>query len=113
VVGRDLHEGERVRRLLDLRVGVVNAPSLACEALRVHGRPDALLLEDRVWPESEAHALAELRELSSARKLALILSRRHGERYEHAHGVPVVDRPYRLDELSSVVHRVMLRSRAG
>ena len=110
MVGRDLHEGERVRRLLHARVGLLHAPSQAREALRVHGAPDALLLEDRAWPHGEEDALEELRELSASRKLALILSRKRSERHEPAHGLPVVERPYCLAELTQALRTALLRS---
>src|SRR2546428_13704520 len=76
LVGRDLHEAERVRRLLPARVGIAHAPSQAVRALR---RTDVVLLEDRNWPSAEDEALSELRDLSAARRLALILSRRRGD----------------------------------
>src|SRR3981189_281226 len=67
LVGRDLHEAERVRRLLP-------------------------------WRGGGGGALAEMRELSAARRLALILSRCRGERGDPP-GVPVVERPYRIEEI--------------
>src|SRR2546430_2340152 len=76
LVGRDLHEAERVRRLLPARVGIAHAPSQAVRALH---RTDVVLLEDRNWPSAEDEALSELRDLSTARRLALILSRRRGD----------------------------------
>src|SRR4051812_38455719 len=79
LVGRDLHEAERVRRLLPAQVGIAHAPS---QALRALARADVVLLEDRSWPSAEDDALSRLRELSATGKLALILSRRRGERGE-------------------------------
>src|SRR5215813_6270159 len=95
VVARDLHEAERVRRLLPARVGITHAPS---DALRAMAGADVVLLEDRVWPAGEDDALSQMRALSTARRLALILSRRRGEGGEPA-GVPVVERPYRMEEI--------------
>jgi hypothetical protein len=106
-VGRDLHEAERVRRLLPARVGIAQAPSQALCALP---RADVVLLEDRSWPAVEDDALAEMRELSRARRLALILSRRRGERGE-APGVPVIERPYRMEEIVAAMHLALLRIR--
>src|SRR6267378_730452 len=84
LVGRDLHEAERVRRLLPARVGIAHAPSQA------------------LW------ALAEMRELSAARRLALILSRCRGERGDPP-GVPVVERPYRIEEIVAAMRLALLR----
>src|SRR5215470_3219934 len=95
LVGRDLHEAERVRRLLPARVGIARAPS---EALAQGCACDVILLEDRQWPVTEAAALEELRKRSAAQKLALILSRLRCQDGE-TKGVPVVERPYRMDEL--------------
>src|SRR3954467_10786231 len=93
LVGRDLHEAERVRRLLPARVGIAQTPSAALAAIAA---ADVVLLEDRSWSEGEDEALSRMRELSGARRLALILSRRRGEVGEPV-GVPVVERPYRMD----------------
>ena len=105
-MGRDLQEAERVKRLLPARVGIVAAPSLARGALK---GVDVLLLEDRHWPHAEEEALEELRELSGSRKLALILSRRRGEKGERAL-VPVVERPYRMEEIVSAMKVALLRN---
>jgi hypothetical protein len=122
LVGRDLHEGERVRRLLSFgraaaQVAVCSSPCDARRELHAHGAPDVLVLEDRPWPAIDAEALAELRELcrARARRTGLILSRRLGElnRGERVpEGVPVVERPYRLDELVPALQLAMMRSRA-
>ena len=106
-MGRDLHEAERVRRLLPARVGIAHAPSQALCAL--HGA-DVLLLEDRSWPQGEDDALDEIRDLSASRRLALILSRRRGEASEPA-GVPVVERPYVIEEIVSAMRLALLRRR--
>ena len=106
-MGRDLHEAERLKRLLPARVGIAHAPSQALEGL--HGA-DVVLLEDRSWPAAEDEALSELRELSVARRLALILSRRRGEASEPA-GVPVVERPYVIEEIVSAMRLALLRRR--
>ena len=106
-MGRDLHEAERVRRLLPARVGIAHAPS---EALGALSGADVVLLEDRTWPEAEGDALATLRELSAARRLALILSRRRGDAGEAA-GVPVVERPYRMDEVVAAMRLALLRKK--
>jgi hypothetical protein len=108
LVGRDLHEAERVRRLLPARVGIAHAPSQALCAL---AGADLVLLEDRSWPQAEDDALRILRELTGARRLALILSRHRGERGEEA-GVPVVERPYRIEELMAAMRLALLRKRA-
>ena len=105
LVGRDLHEAERVRRLLPARVGIAHAPSQAVRALR---RTDVVLLEDRNWPSAEDEALSELRDLSAARRLALILSRRRGDVSDPA-AVPVVERPYRIEEIISAMRLALLR----
>jgi hypothetical protein len=107
LVGRDLHEAERVRRLLPAQVGIAHAPSQALCAL---SRTDVVLLEDRSWPAAEDEALSQLRELSAARRLALILSRRRGERGE-ASGAPIVERPYRMEEIVSAMRLALLRRR--
>ncbi len=107
-VGRDLHEAERARRLLPMRVGIALSPSEALEPARV---ADVVLLEDRAWPARESEALIELRELSASRKLALVLSRARGEQGERG-GFPVVERPYRIDEVVSAVRLALLRRRA-
>ena len=108
LVGRDLHEAERVRRLLPARVGIAHAPSQALCAL---SGADVLLLEDRSWPQGEDDALAEIRELSASRRLAVILSRAKGERGESA-GVPVVERPYRMEEIVAAMRLALLRKKA-
>ena len=107
-VGRDLHEAERLRRLLPLRVFVSSSPADGLAAART---ADVVLLEDRGWPARDSEALAELRELSASRKLALILSRRHGEHGEQG-GVQVVERPYRIAEVVDAVRLALLRRRA-
>src|SRR5256714_6061854 len=106
LVGRDLHEGERVRRLLSYgraaaQVAVCSSPCDARRAVAAHGAPDVLVLEDRAWPAVDSEALAELRQLcrKRARGTGLILSRRWGELHQGERvpeGVPVVERPYRL-----------------
>jgi hypothetical protein len=106
-VGRDLHEAERLKRLLPARVGIAHAPSQALEGLR---RADVVLLEDRSWPAAEDDALCELRNLTAARRLALILSRRRGEPSEAA-AVPVVERPYVIEEIVSAMRLALLRRR--
>src|SRR5437016_13781364 len=105
LVGRDLHEAERVRRLLPARVGIAHAPSQAVRALR---RTDVVLLEDRNWPSAEDEALSELRDLSAARRLALILSRRRCDVGEPA-ALPVVERPDRSDELIQAMLPLLLQ----
>lgn len=107
LVGRDLHEAERVRRLLPASVAISPSPAAARDALRV---ADVVMLEDRAWPAKDCDALGELRELSASRKLALILSRRRGERGE-ALGLPVVERPYRIDEIVFAMSVALLRRR--
>ncbi len=104
-MGRDLHEAERVRRLLPARVGIAHAPSQALCAL---GGADVLVLEDRSWPEAEDDALSRIRELSAARRLALILSRARGEDGERC-GVPVVERPYRIEEIVLAMRLALMR----
>ena len=106
-MGRDLHEAERVRRLLPARVDIAQAPSAALAAM---AGVDVVLLEDRAWPQHEGEALSRMQELSSARKLALVLSRRRGEQGESA-GVPVVERPYRMDEVVAAMRLALLRRR--
>ena len=59
LVGRDLHEGERVRRLLSYgraaaQVAVCSSPCDARRAVAAHGAPDVVVLEDRAWPEVDA-----------------------------------------------------------
>ena len=108
LVGRDLHEAERVRRLLPAEVAVAHAPSAALEAL---GEADVVLLEDRAWPMAEEDALGKLRSLSAARRLAVVLSRLPGEDGERLE-LPVVERPYRIDELVSAVRLALLRRKA-
>lgn len=100
-----------MRRLLHARVGLLSGPSLAREALRLHGTPDALVLEDRPWPAGEEEALRELRQLSASNQLSLILSRRRGERHDSSHGLAVVERPYHLEELTAAVRKAALRGR--
>lgn len=110
LVGRDLHEAERVRRLLPARVGISPSPSEGIEAARV---ADVVLLEDRAWPSREGEALRELRERSAAQKLSLILSRRRGESWEMTQGgFPIVERPYRMDEIVDAMRLSLLRRRA-
>jgi hypothetical protein len=119
LVGRDLHEAERVRRLLPARVGISPSPADALAAMRV---ADVVLLEDRAWPSRDAAALDELRELSAARRLAVILSRRRGELVGDmvpAEGgfvsplrYAVVERPYRMEEVVDAMRLALLRRRA-
>lgn len=97
-----------MRRLLPARVGITHAPSQALLAL---AGADVVLLEDRNWPAAEDDALDTLQEMSSSRRLALILSRRFGERGE-CPGVPVVERPYRIEEVVSAMRLALLRKRA-
>ncbi len=66
------------------------------------------LLEDLAGPSRESDALSELRELSASRKLALILSRRRGEHFENG-GFPIVERPYRMEELVDAMRLALLR----
>ena len=113
-----------MRRLLEgVRVGLAFSPSGAHEAICALGTPDVLLLEDRAWPVSEERALAALRTLvadeaparGTARRMALILSRQRGEAHSHAPvrvPVPVIERPYRLDELSEAL-RIALHRAGG
>ena len=108
LVGRDLHEAERVRRLLPARVGITHAPSQALPRL---SSTDVVLLEDRAWPQDEDEAIGELRERSAARTLALILSRRRGEHGERLH-VPVVERPYRIEEVVRAMRMALMRKKA-
>ena len=122
LVGRDLNEGERVRRLLSYgraaaQVAVCSSPCDARRAVAAHGAPDVLVLEDRAWPAVDAEALAELRRLcdAKARRTGLILSRRWGELHRGEKvpdDVPVVERPYRLDELMPALQLVLFRSRS-
>jgi hypothetical protein len=109
LVGRDLHEAERVRRLLPARVGISPSPFEARSALRL---ADIVLLEDRAWPSRDEDALEEMRELSAARKLAVILSRRRGEPFEQGHGFLVVERPYRMEEVVDAMRLALIRRRA-
>lgn len=104
-VGRDLHEAERVQRLLPARVGICGSPA---EGLALARAADVVLLEDRAWPARDEDALLELRELSAARRLSLILSRRRGEHGEQ-HGFAVVERPYRIDELVDALRLAFMR----
>ena len=118
-MGRDLHEAERVRRLLPARVGISPSPSEALPAMRL---ADVVLLEDRAWPSRDGDALQELRELSAAQKLSLILSRQRGEPFEmDAEGGfasrarcpwPVVERPYRMEEVVDAMRLSLLRRRS-
>ncbi|MFL5309753.1 MAG: hypothetical protein ACJ79H_04790 [Myxococcales bacterium] len=111
-----------MRRLLSYgraaaQVAVCSSPCDARRAVAAHGAPDVLVLEDRAWPAVDAEALAELRSLCKARARGpgLILSRRWGELHrgeQVPEGVPVVERPYRLDELVPALQLVLLRSRA-
>src|ERR1700730_4661573 len=105
LVGRDLHEAERVRRLLPARVGIAHAPSQALCAL---AGAAVVLLEDRSWPSAEGDALAEVREPSAARGLAVGPSRCPGE-HGDAPGVPVVERPCRIEEIVVAMLLVLLR----
>ncbi|HEY6909075.1 MAG TPA: hypothetical protein VI356_06885 [Myxococcales bacterium] len=94
-----------MRRLLPAQVRIAHAPSQAVPALEA---ADVVLLEDRAWPAAEEDALTRLRELSASRRLALILSRLRGEEGERME-VPVVERPYRIDEVVSAVRLALLR----
>ena len=105
LVGRDLHEAERVRRLLPAQVGIAHCPTDALPAL---GSADVVLLEDRTWAAGENGALESMRELAAGRRLALILSRMRGERGEPA-SVPVVERPYRIEEIVAAMQLALLR----
>jgi hypothetical protein len=110
LVGRDLQEGERLQRLLPAWVRLAPSPQAAREEMAAQGAPDVVLLEDRAWSRADEAALEELQSLSSARKLALILSRRRGEHGEAS--VPVVERPYRIDEIVEAMRLVLLRRRS-
>jgi len=109
-----------VRRLLSYgaaaaHVAVCASPCEGRNRLRREGTPDVVLLEDRAWPEVDAEALEELRALCTRRapRVGLILSRRIGESQRGPkvpRGVPVVERPYRLDELFDALRLAMLRS---
>lgn len=124
-----------MRRLLEgVRVGLASSPTGAHEVICALGTPDVLVLEDRAWPVAEERALAALRLLVAdgahgsrparaageakgiaTRRMALILSRQRGN--EGAHSllpppVPVVERPYRLDELSEALRIALHRARA-
>lgn len=96
-----------MRRLLPARVGISESPAGALAAARL---ADVVLLEDRAWPASDSQALSELRELSAARKLALILSRRRGEDFDCG-GLPVVERPYRIEEVVEAMRLALLRKK--
>ena len=96
-----------MKRLLPARVGFASSPTAAQAVIAAHGVPDVLLLEDRAWAQAEEPALEELRSLSAARKLSLILARRRGDHGPCGH--PVVVRPYDLDELVSTLRTVLLR----
>ena len=104
-MGRDLHEAERVRRLLPARVAISPSPAAARDALRI---AEVVLLEDLDWPAKDKEALAEIRQLFAAHKLGLILSRRRGEHGEQD-GLPVVTRPYRMEEVEDAMRLVLLR----
>src|SRR5260370_8416461 len=107
LVGRDLHEAERVRRLLPARVAISPSQAAARDALRI---ADVVVLEDRAWPPKDGEALAELRELSAARRLALVLSRQRGESGEPS-AVPVGERPYRMEEIGPAIPTALPRTR--
>ncbi len=96
-----------MKRLLPARVGFAQSPTAAQAAIEAHGMPDVLLLEDLAWAAAEAPALEEIRSLSAARKLSLILSRRRGE--HGPCGYPLVERPYDLEEIVSTMRTVLLR----
>jgi len=51
-----------------------------------------------------------MRERSASRRLALILSRRRGEASEPA-AVPVVERPYVIEEIVAAMRLALLRRR--
>ena len=110
-MGRDLHEAERVRRLLPARVGLSRSPAHARQALHGREAPDVVLLEDRAWGAGDEEALDELRERAAARTLALILSRRRGERWERGE-VPVVERPYQMEAIIAAMQLSLLRRKA-
>jgi len=105
LVGRDPREAERLARLLPLRLSLAELPSRALPQLAA---ADAVLLEDRAWPSAEDGALCELRALTQSRRLALVLSRWPGQT-GGAGGVPVVERPYRADEVLDAVRLAMMR----
>ena len=107
-VGRDLHEAERLHRLLPLRVSAAPSPAEGIAAART---ADVVLLEDHAWPVRDDEALDELRALSLSRRLSLILSRRRGDHAEQG-GFQVVERPYRMDEVVDAVRRALLRRKA-
>ena len=107
-VGRDLHEAERLCRLLPLRVCAAPSPADGIEVAR---RSSVVLLEDHAWPARDDEALAELRALSAARRLSLILSRRRGDHAEQG-GFQVVERPYRMDEVVNALRLALLRRKA-
>ena len=107
-VGRDLHVAERLRRLLPLWIRAAPSPSDGISAAR---SADVVLLEDLAWPVGDDAALAELRRLSAARRLSLILSRRRGDHAEQG-GFQVVERPYRMEELVDALRLALLRRRA-
>ena len=90
-----------------MKVGIATSPSEGLAAARA---ADVVLLEDRAWPSREEEALGELRELSASRRLALILSRARGEHFDHG-GLPVVQRPYRMEEIVDAVRLALLRRR--
>ncbi len=104
LVGRDPREAERLGRLLPLRLSLAQLPSQALPQLP---GADAVLLEDRAWPASEEAALGQLRALSSSRQVALVLSRWPGQM--GSPGVPVVERPYRADEVLEAVRMALMR----
>src|SRR5260370_34191210 len=106
-VGHDLHEAERMRRLLPLRVGVAHSPSLALPELAA---ADAVLLEDRGWPAAEEAALGGMRELSAPRRRAPSLSRRRRER-GGARRPPGGERPCRIEEIGGAIGLALIRQR--
>ncbi len=73
--------------------------------------PREVLGEARLEP-SLREALQELRELSAAQKLALILSRRRGEHVSERAEYPVVERPYRMEEVVDAMRLALLRRRS-
>src|SRR3989442_15988876 len=76
LVGRDLHEAERVRRLLPARGGIAHAPSQALCAL---AGAEVVLFEDRSWPSAEGDPLSETCELTAHWRPSLLLSRPRAE----------------------------------
>lgn len=96
-----------MKRLLPARVAFASSPTAAQAAIEAHGAPDLLVLEDRPWAAAEEPALEQIRALSAARKLSLILSRRRGDHGPCGH--PVVERPYDIEEIVSAMRTVLLR----